>query len=114
MGLFWPCSPLLLLGIETFYAVHRPLHLDEFGIAWDTAQLINGIPYVDYQPYKPVLGSYVLLAFLYMRPDTWGGFLCARLGMAYLSATVLSRRRSLAQAGSSGQVPSASLTPSWS
>ena len=80
---------LLFLGVETFYAVHRPLHLDEFGIAWDTAQLVNGIPYVDYQPYKPVLGSYVLLALLHMRPDTWGGFLCARLGMAYLSAAVL-------------------------
>jgi len=80
---------VLFLGVETFYAVHRPLHLDEFGIAWDSAQLVNRIPYVDYQPYKPVLGSYVLLALLHMRPDTWGGFLCARLGMAYLSAAVL-------------------------
>ena len=80
---------LLFLGLESFYAVHRPLHLDEFGIAWDSAQLVNGIPYVDFQPYKPILGSYALLALLHMRADTWGGFLCARLGMACLSVAVL-------------------------
>jgi hypothetical protein len=80
---------LLLIGIETFYAVHRTLHLDEFGIAWDSARLVNGVPYVDFQPYKPVLGSYVLLALLRMGPDSWGGLVSARLGMGYLSATVL-------------------------
>ena len=80
---------LLFLGIETFYAVHRPLHLDEFYVAWSVAQLGTGIPYIDFQPYKPILGYYVLLELLRLGPDSWSGFLAARMGMAYLSGGVL-------------------------
>jgi len=80
---------LLFLGVETFYAIHRPLHLDEFNIAWEVSRLATKVPFVDYQPFKPILGSCVLLALLHLGPDTWGGFVFARLGMTCLSAGVL-------------------------
>ena len=80
---------LLFLGIEIFYAVHRPLHLDEFDVAWMAAQLERGTPYVDFQPFKPVVGNRILLALLRLGTNTWNGFLAARLGIVCLSGIVL-------------------------
>src|SRR5271157_400784 len=37
---------LLFLSIEAYYAVHRPLSLDEFNGAWSVSQLATGVPYV--------------------------------------------------------------------
>jgi len=80
---------LFFLGIETSYAVNRPLSIDEFNGAWSVAQLATRTPYVDFEPYKPVLGYYVQLAFLCLGRDTWHGYLAVRLGMVYLTGTVL-------------------------
>ena len=80
---------LLFLGLETCYAVYRPLSLDEFNGTWSIAQLATGVPYVDFQPYKPVLGYSIQLALLSLAPDTWSGFLAVRLGMVYLTGGIL-------------------------
>lgn len=80
---------LFFLGIETSYAVNRPLSVDEFNGAWSVAQLATRTPYVDFEPYKPVLGYYVQLALLCLARDTWHGYLAVRLGMVYLTGTVL-------------------------
>ena len=80
---------LFFLGIETGYAVNRPLSVDEFNGAWSVAQLATRTPYVDFEPYKPVLGYYVQLALLCLGRDTWHGYLAVRLGMVCLTGAVL-------------------------
>ena len=104
---------LFFLGIETSYAVNRPLSIDEFNGAWEAAQLATRTPYVDFQPYKPVLGYYIQLALLSIGRDTWHGYLAVRLGMVYLTGPVLLLGRSGCN-GSSGPQPSVSPSPSWS
>ncbi len=80
---------LFFLSLESYYAVYRPLSIDEFNGAWSVAQLATGVPYVDYQPYKPVLGYSIQLALQRLAPDTWSGFLAVRLGMVYLTGGIL-------------------------
>jgi hypothetical protein len=80
---------LLFLAIESFYAVHRPLSIDEFNGAGSVAQVGDGVPYRDFEPYKPVLGYYIQLGLMRLTTDTWNGFLAIRLGMAFLSGAVL-------------------------
>jgi hypothetical protein len=80
---------LLFLGLETFYALHRSLGHDEFSGAWSLMELAGGVPYRDFQPYKPVLGYYLQLALLQLAPDTWTGYLIIRLGMTSLAVSVL-------------------------
>ena len=80
---------LFFLAVETYYAVNRPLSHDEFSGAWSVAQLATRIPYVDFEPYKPVLGYYFQLPLLRLGADTWHGFLAVRLGMVYLTGSVL-------------------------
>ncbi len=80
---------LFFLGIETSYALNRPLSVDEFNGAWSVAQLATRTPYVDFEPYKPVLGYYVQLALLCLGRDTWHGYMAVRLGMVYLTGAVL-------------------------
>ena len=80
---------LFFLGIETGYAVNRPLSVDEFNGAWSVAQLATRTPYVDFEPYKPVLGYYAQLVLLCLGRDAWHGYLAVRLGMVYLTGSVL-------------------------
>jgi hypothetical protein len=80
---------LLFLTLETLYAVHRPLSHDEFNGTWCVVEVASGIPYVDFEPYKPVLGYYLQLALLKLAPDTWSGYLAVRLGMTYLAVATL-------------------------
>ncbi len=80
---------LFFLSVETYYAVNRPLSHDEFSGAWSVAQLATRTPYVDFQPYKPVLGYYFQLPLLRLGADTWHGFVAVRLGMVYLTGSVL-------------------------
>jgi len=80
---------LFFLGLETYYALQRPLSHDEFNGTWSVVQVSTRVPYVDYEPYKPVLGYYVQLALLQLAPDTWGGYLAIRLGMTYLAIATL-------------------------
>ena len=80
---------LFFLAVETYYAVNRRLSHDEFGVAWSVTHPATRIPYVDFQPYRPVLGYYFLVALLRLGADTWHGYLAARLGMVYLTGSVL-------------------------
>ena len=80
---------LFFLALETHYAIHRPLSIDEFNGGRDMARVETSLPYRDYQPYKPVVGYYTQMALLRLAPDTWNGFITVRLGMAYLAGSVL-------------------------
>jgi hypothetical protein len=80
---------VFFLGLETYYALHRPLSHDEFTGVWSVVEVSGGVPYVDFQPYKPVLGYYVQLAFLQLATDTWSGYLAIRLGMTCLAVGTL-------------------------
>ncbi len=80
---------LLFLSLETFYAMHRPLSHDEFSAHWSVVQVGSAVPYVDFTPYKPVLGYWVQLALLKLAPDPWNGYRVIRLGMSLLAAGTL-------------------------
>src|SRR5258707_7836737 len=80
---------LFFLGLETYYALPRPLSHDEFTGVWSVVEVASGVPYRDFEPYKPVLGYYVQLLLLQLATDTWSGYLAIRLGMTYLAVATL-------------------------
>jgi hypothetical protein len=77
------------LALETFYALHRPLNPDEFNGAWSVVQAVTHVPYVDFDPYKPVLGYYLHYLLLQLGSDPWGGYLTVRMGMTCLAVPTL-------------------------
>jgi hypothetical protein len=80
---------LCFLGLETFYALHRPLSIDEFKGARSVVETVTRVPYVDFTPYKPVPGYYLQYLFLQLGSDPWNGFLTVRLGMTLLAVGTL-------------------------
>jgi hypothetical protein len=80
---------LLFLVLEAYYVFHRPLSHDEFNGVWCVVQVTTGVPYVDFEPYKPVLGYYLQLALLQLAPDTWSGYILIRAGMTLLTVATL-------------------------
>src|SRR5579862_3794024 len=80
---------LFFLALETLYALRRPLNPDEFNGAWSVVQVGDHVPYVDFAPYKPVLGYYVQWALLQLGHDPWGGYVAIRLGMTFMTVATL-------------------------
>jgi hypothetical protein len=80
---------LVFLALETFYALHRPLNPDEFSGAWSVVQAVTHVPYVDFDPYKPVLGYYLQYLLLQLGTDPWDGYLTVRIGITYLAVLTL-------------------------
>lgn len=80
---------LVYLGLELAYVSRLPLVMDEFQGAWSVAQLGNGLPYRDFQPYKTVLGYYIQLPALGLGSYPWLGLLAVKLQMAIVSAIAI-------------------------
>jgi hypothetical protein len=74
------------LGIQCLYIARLPLVMDEFDGAYDVYRLSRQVPYLDFQPYKTVLGYYVQLAPLLLAPDVWSGLLGTKLLLALINA----------------------------
>lgn len=80
---------LAYLAIEAGYVFRVPLAMDEFQGAFTVHHLGEGLPYRDFQPYKPVLGYYAQLPFLMGASGVWSGLVQVKLGMAALTAITL-------------------------
>ena len=65
-------SCLVYLGIELLYITRVPYNADEVNVAGKIYRLKSEIPYVDFRPYKTVLGFYVQLPILFFSDDSLG------------------------------------------
>ncbi len=76
--------------IEFLYIHTLPLVQDEFQQAHNSAMLLEQTPYLDFIPYKTVLGYYAQAAILLLKSSpTWDALLNIKLTMAYLNAALL-------------------------
>jgi hypothetical protein len=76
------------LALQIVYMRHLPLVNDEFDGAYDVFRLRSEIPYVDFAPYKTVLGYYIQLPPLLLGSDAWSGMFNVKHSLAVLN-TVL-------------------------
>lgn len=77
------------MGLELAYVLRLPLLMDEFQGAFSVAQLGDGLPYRDFQPYKTVLGYYLQLPALGLGGYLWLGLLAVKIQMAVMSAIAM-------------------------
>jgi hypothetical protein len=75
--------------LQTDYCRHLPLVMDELQGAREVHRLRHMVPYVDYAPYKNVLGYYLQLPFMLLYRDLWSQMMAVKLGMAGITAIVL-------------------------
>lgn len=74
------------LWVQLLYVRRLPLVMDEFDGAYDVYRLRNEIPYVDFQPYKTVLGYYLQLPPLLLASNVWSGLLKTKVMLACINA----------------------------
>lgn len=79
-GFFW---------IEAIYCRHLPLVMDELQGASAVHHMRDLVPYVDFTPYKNVLGYYVQLPFMLLSRGLWAQMMAVKLGMAGITALVV-------------------------
>jgi hypothetical protein len=75
--------------LELDYCRQLPLVMDELQGASAVYRLRNLVPYVDFTPYKTVLGYYVQLPFMLLHRDLWSQMMAVKIGMAGITALVL-------------------------
>ncbi len=76
----------LYLGLETLYVLRLPLVMDEFQGARAVHRLMSETPYVDFRPYKTVLGYYLQLPPMWLAKDPWQQLMLVKLAMAFVTA----------------------------
>jgi hypothetical protein len=97
------CSAAYAL-IEVQYVLRLPLIADEFDGAYDVYLLRSRLPYVDFTPYKTVLGYYLELPPLVLAHTVWSGLIGTKLLLtafnagATAAAAILAARRFSARA----------------
>lgn len=74
------------LAVQYLYIRRLPLVMDEFDGAYDVYRLRREIPYLDFFPYKTVLGYYFQLPPLALAPDVWSGLLATKFTLAVANA----------------------------
>ena len=75
---------LFYLLLEGRYAWRLPLVADEFQGFYSVARLRGALPYVDFVPYKTVLGYYIQLPLTLFSDDPWLQLMSVKLGMVGL------------------------------
>ena len=86
---FTPALALLCfvyLGIEFVYIARLPFVMDEFQGASEVYRLMSEIPYVDFKPYKTVLGYYLQLPPMLLSDDPWRQMMLVKQAMALATA----------------------------
>ena len=73
------------LAFSALYALRQELVMDEFDGAYDSYLLRDKLPYVDFVPYKTVLGYYLQLPPLLLARDVWSGLLGTKLMVAVIN-----------------------------
>jgi hypothetical protein len=81
------CAAFFWLQVR--YCRHLPLVMDELQGASAVYQLRNLVPYVDFTPYKNVVGYYLQLPFMLLYRDLWSQMMAVKIGMAGITALVL-------------------------
>jgi len=82
--------PLLAyLAVELVYVTHLPLGMDELHGASTVHKLQHAVPYMDFEPYKNVLGYYLQLPFLLLGRSSWDQMIAVKIGMAMITAAVI-------------------------
>ncbi len=91
-------SCLFYFGIEVVYILRLPLVMDEFQGASAVHRLFDQVPYLDFKPYKTVLGYYLELPLMLLTDDPWQQIVFVKLGLAlatsisiFFAARMLSR-----------------------
>jgi hypothetical protein len=83
-----PCAAYFAL--ELVYVTHLPLGMDELHGAGTVHKLQHAVPYVDFAPYKNVLGYYLQLPFLLLGSGgLWQQMISVKVGMAAVTALVV-------------------------
>jgi hypothetical protein len=75
--------------VQLDYCQRLPLVMDELQGAWDVYRLRRAVPYLDFMPYKTVLGYYLQLPFMLLERDLWSRMMAVKLGMAAVTALVV-------------------------
>jgi hypothetical protein len=76
---------LAYFAVQLVYIGSLPLVMDEFDGANESYQLLRRIPYVDFRPYKTVLGYYVGLPPLLLTDDPWTGLMLSKVWLALIN-----------------------------
>jgi hypothetical protein len=76
------------LALQLLYLRHLPLTTDEFDGALDVYRLRDEVPYVDFKPYKTVLGYYSQLPPLLLGSDVWSSMVNVKLALAVLNTAL--------------------------
>lgn len=77
---------VLYLGIEWAYIARLPFVMDEFQGARTVYRLLSETPYVDFKPYKTVLGYYLQLPPMLLSDDPWRQMMLVKQAMALATA----------------------------
>jgi hypothetical protein len=80
---------LAYFALNTVYLRTMPLIMDEFSGANTVFQFSRGIPYVDFTPYKTILGYYIQLPALMLPGDIWSKLMYVKWEMVLLNGAAL-------------------------
>jgi hypothetical protein len=76
------------LTLQVLYLQRLPLVMDEFDGAYDVYRLRSQVPYLDFAPYKTVVGYYIQLPALLLGSDVWSGLINVKLFLAGLNTAL--------------------------
>lgn len=80
---------LFYLCLQFIYILRLPLVMDEFDGAYDVYRLKTQLPYLDFRPYKTVLGYYLQLPPLLIAGSVWNGLMVIKAEMALINTAMM-------------------------
>jgi hypothetical protein len=80
---------LSYLCLQFVYVFRLPLVMDEFDGAYDVYRLKTQLPYLNFKPYKTVLGYYVQLPPLLIARDVWNGLMMIKSEMVLINTAMM-------------------------
>src|SRR5436190_991739 len=83
------CLLAAYLGFELYFNSHTLITVDEFWFAHRTYQFKSGLPYLDFAPYKTILGYYLLLPPMLISHGIMPTLLAMKNYLAILNTGVL-------------------------
>lgn len=75
-------------ALQIAYLHHLPLVTDELDGAYDVYRLKSQVPYLDFSPYKTVLGYYLQLPALLLGSDVWSGIFWVKYELVVLNTAL--------------------------
>jgi hypothetical protein len=75
--------------LNYFYLKRMPLIMDEYSGAWWVYQFTQGVPYVDFMPYKTIIGYYIQLPALMLPGDIWSRLIYVKAEMVLINGACI-------------------------